>query len=96
MIKLLVPVGAVDRSARIHPAALDAYAQPDKSFDDLRQSVRGDQFPNKLRAFTEACKNELRALTELGSRRVHPSMGIAALGVRGCKLQIPPAIGSHE
>ena len=43
---------------------LDAYAQPDKSFDDLRQSIRDDQFPNKLRAFSEACKNELRALTE--------------------------------
>jgi hypothetical protein len=43
---------------------LDAYAQPDKSFDDLRGSIRGDQFPNKLRVFSEACKNELRALTE--------------------------------
>ena len=43
---------------------LEAYAQPDKSFDDLRRSIRGDQFPNKLRVFSEACKNELRALTE--------------------------------
>ena len=43
---------------------LKAYAQPDKSFDDLRRSIRGDQFPNKLRVFSEACKNELRALTE--------------------------------
>ena len=43
---------------------LEAYAQPDKSFDDLRRSIRGDQFPNKLRDFSEACKKELRALTE--------------------------------
>jgi hypothetical protein len=43
---------------------LDAYAQPDKSFDDLRRSIRGDQFPNRLRDFSEACKHELRALTE--------------------------------
>jgi hypothetical protein len=47
---------------------LEAYAQPDKSFDDLRRSIQGDQFrdqfPNKLRDFSEACKNELRALTE--------------------------------
>ena len=47
---------------------LEAYAQPDKSFDDLRRSIHGDQFrdqfPNKLRDFSEACKNELRALTE--------------------------------
>jgi hypothetical protein len=43
---------------------LEAYAQPDKSFDDLRRSIRGVQFPNKLRVFSEACKNELRALTE--------------------------------
>ena len=46
---------------------LEAYAQPDKSFDDLRRSIHGDQFrdqfPNKLRDFSEACKNELRALT---------------------------------
>jgi hypothetical protein len=45
-------------------AILEAYAQPDKSFDDLRRSIRGDQFPNKLRDFSEACKKELRALTE--------------------------------
>ena len=43
---------------------LEAYAQPDKSFDDLRRSIHGEQFPNKLRDFSEACKNELRALIE--------------------------------
>ena len=42
----------------------DAYAQPDKSFDDFRQSIRDDKFPNRVRDFSEACKNELRALTE--------------------------------
>jgi hypothetical protein len=42
---------------------LEAYAQPDKSFDDLR-GRHGDQFPNRLGEFSEACKNELRALTE--------------------------------
>src|ERR1700740_2216393 len=42
---------------------LEAYAQPDKNFDDLRRSIHGDQFrdqfPNKLRDFSEACKKEL-------------------------------------
>jgi hypothetical protein len=43
---------------------LEAYAHPDKSFDDLRRSIYGEQVPNKLRDFSGACKNELRALTE--------------------------------
>jgi hypothetical protein len=34
---------------------LEAYAQPDRGFDDLRRSILGDQFPNKLRDFSEAC-----------------------------------------
>jgi hypothetical protein len=49
---------------RVMHNILEAYAQPDKSFDDLRRSIHGEQFPNKLRDFSEACKNELRALTE--------------------------------
>jgi hypothetical protein len=49
---------------RVMRNVLEAYAQPDKSFDDLRRSVHDHQFPNRLRDFSDACKNELRALTE--------------------------------
>ena len=56
---------------------LDAYAQPDKSFDDLRRSIRGDQFPNKLRVFSEACKNELRALKTSAGLVRNPSLPIS-------------------
>jgi hypothetical protein len=53
---------------------LDAYAEPDKSFDDLRRSIGGDQFPNKLRVFSEACKNELRALNRMKQRASTPPL----------------------
>jgi hypothetical protein len=49
---------------RVTHNILEAYAQPDKSFDDLRRSIHGEQFPNRLKEFSEACKNELRALIE--------------------------------
>jgi hypothetical protein len=41
---------------------IDAYAAPDKTFDELRQSIEGEASRDPLRNFSEACRLELRAL----------------------------------
>jgi hypothetical protein len=41
---------------------LEAYAAPDKSFDELRQRVQSEAGHDPLRNFSEACREELRAL----------------------------------
>jgi hypothetical protein len=41
---------------------MDAYAASDRTFDDLRRQVIGEEFCDPLRDFSEACRVELRAL----------------------------------
>jgi hypothetical protein len=41
---------------------MDAYAASDRTFDDLRRQVIGEEFRDPLRDFSEACRVELRAL----------------------------------
>ena len=41
---------------------IDAYAAPDLTFEDLRRSLRGGEFRDPLRAFSEACRAELQAV----------------------------------
>jgi hypothetical protein len=41
---------------------LEAYAAPDKTFDELRQRVESAAGHDPLRNFSEACREELRAL----------------------------------
>jgi hypothetical protein len=41
---------------------MEAYAAPDKTFDDLRQDVESAVGRDPLRKFSEACRGELRAL----------------------------------
>jgi hypothetical protein len=41
---------------------VEAYAAPDLTFDDLRRSLRGGEFHDPLRAFSEACRAELHAV----------------------------------
>ena len=41
---------------------LDAYAEANKSFDELRELVRKEDEFDPLRDFAEACRTELRAL----------------------------------
>jgi hypothetical protein len=41
---------------------MEAYAAPDKTFDDLRQDVESAVGRDPLRKFSEACREELRAL----------------------------------
>jgi hypothetical protein len=39
---------------------VEAYAAPDRTFDELRESIRGDEPPDALKDFGEACRIELR------------------------------------
>ena len=41
---------------------IEVYAAPDLTFDDLRRSLRGGEFRDPLRAFSEACRAELQAV----------------------------------
>jgi hypothetical protein len=40
----------------------EAYAAPDLTFDDLRRSLRGGEFRDPLRKFSEVCRAELHAV----------------------------------
>src|SRR5271166_4327229 len=41
---------------------IDAYADANKTFDDVREHLRSDDWGDPLRDFAEACRTELRAL----------------------------------
>ena len=41
---------------------IDAYASPDKTFDDLRQNMDAAISHDPIKAFSEACRLELQAL----------------------------------
>ena len=41
---------------------VDSYAEPGKSFEDLRLSLDGGEFRDPLRRFSEVCRAELSAL----------------------------------
>jgi hypothetical protein len=41
---------------------LNAYAAPDKNFDELRERLEGDDEDDLLREFSAACRRELSAL----------------------------------
>jgi hypothetical protein len=40
----------------------EAYAAPDRTFDELRERIRGDEPPDALKDFGEACRVELRSV----------------------------------
>ena len=40
---------------------IESYAAPDRSFDDLRRSLRGGEFHDPIRQFSEVCRRELDA-----------------------------------
>ena len=60
----LQQVPVISAAEQVMLNVLEAYAEPDKSFDDLRRKPQGDQFTNRLKDFSAACRNELRDLTE--------------------------------
>jgi hypothetical protein len=52
-------IAAADAEVR---QIIESYAAPDKSFDDLRQSLNGGEFHDPIRKFSEVCRAELDAL----------------------------------
>ena len=59
----LTSSSAVIRSAeQVSRQVADAYAAPDKTFDELRRSLQNEEFRDPLRDFSDACRAELRAL----------------------------------
>jgi len=54
----LTSSNAVSSAAeRVMHVVLEAYAEPDRNFDDLRLSIRDDHHRDRLRDFSEACRN---------------------------------------
>ncbi len=47
---------------RVVRQVIDAYADADKTFDDVREHMRSDNWGDPLRDFAETCRTELRAL----------------------------------
>jgi hypothetical protein len=41
---------------------IEAYADPNKTFDEVRERLRSDDWGDPLSDFAEACRSELRAL----------------------------------
>jgi hypothetical protein len=41
---------------------IEAYADPNKTFDEVRERLRSDDWGDPLRDFAEACRAELRSL----------------------------------
>jgi hypothetical protein len=41
---------------------MDAYAAPNRTFDDARKTLESPDHPDPVRAFSEACRAELRSL----------------------------------
>jgi hypothetical protein len=52
-------VAAAQQAVRL---VLEAYAAPDKTFDELRARFGNEDDPDLLQAFSEACRAELHAL----------------------------------
>jgi hypothetical protein len=52
----------IDAADQVVRYIIDAYAAPDRTFEDLRRQVLGEEFRDPLRDFSEACRTELRAL----------------------------------
>jgi hypothetical protein len=49
---------------RVLNDVLDAYAEPDRSFDDLRITIRDSNHRDRLGDFSEACRKELLGLVD--------------------------------
>ena len=47
---------------------IDAYAAPDKTFDDLLEAIESETLSDPLRHFSEACRSELYALCDSTDR----------------------------
>lgn len=54
--------GVVRGAEQVARLVVDAYAAPDKTFDDLRKALESDEIFDPLREFSKLCSTELRAL----------------------------------
>ena len=75
----------VSAAERVMQAILDAYAEPDKGFDELRQTIRGHRSREWLSEFSEVCRKELVVLTDANesrSRGIMQWVGAAGIAVR--------------
>lgn len=61
-MRLTSSTAVIDTAEQVIRQVTDAYAAPDKTFDELRQSLRDQEFLDPLRDFSEACRMELHAL----------------------------------
>ena len=62
-MRLTSSSAVVGAAERVMHNVLDAYAEPDKNFDELRQTIRSNDRRDWLNEFSEACRKELLALT---------------------------------
>src|SRR5947209_9905021 len=61
-MRLMSSSEVVSAAEQVIRHVLDAYAAPDLTFEDLRRSMRSEEFKDRLRDFAEACRIELYAL----------------------------------
>jgi hypothetical protein len=61
-MRLTSSIEVVSVAEQVMRQLLHAYAEPDRTFDELRESLEDESYGNPLRDFSEACRLELRAL----------------------------------
>jgi hypothetical protein len=55
----------IDAAQNVLRYVVDAYAAPDRSFEELRQRLQNEDDRDLLRTFAEVCRVELQALLSL-------------------------------
>jgi hypothetical protein len=61
-MRLTSSSAVIEAAEQVIRKIADAYAAPDKTFDELRRSLRNQEFLDPLMDFSAACRMELRAL----------------------------------
>ena len=61
-MRLISSSAVVIAAERVLNDVLDAYAEPDRSFDDLRITIRNSNHRDRLSNFSETCRKELLGL----------------------------------
>ncbi len=52
----------IDAADKVMRQIVEAYAEPDRSFDDLRCTLRSDEFRDPIRNFSAVCRADLDTL----------------------------------
>jgi hypothetical protein len=61
-MRLISSPGVIRIAEQVFRRVIEAYAEPDRTFDELRQRIASVADDDPLRDFSEACTAELRAL----------------------------------